>query len=147
MDKGKISIEWIDRIFLRLNEAYGARFATKFSTPTILDLEKERWQAALFGASGEEIKRVLDMCKRQIIPNPPNAMEFFYACKKISQPTPKKMYHERTERQQKVQSAYLKLIMGKLNGTLDDEQKAELSAISEKVIRQENAQQNHWQDK
>ena len=112
----KLPEEWIDRIFKRLAEAYGAKFATRFNSPQVIDMEKLRWQSGLYGTTPEEIKHVLNMCKSGYIPDPPNVIEFFHYCKGHKQPIVKKEVASTSKAKPEVAEKYLKLIMDKLHG-------------------------------
>ena len=144
----KLPLEWIDRIFKRLAECYGAKFASRFVNPSYIDVERTRWQSGLYGTTADEIKHVLDLCRQKIIADPPNVIEFYHYCKGVRQPTqPKKSEYTRTEEQQKQGEKYLKLIMDKLHGRLDSEGQATFSALSKPVLANSDDEiKGHWQD-
>jgi hypothetical protein len=142
----KLPVEWIDRIFIRLAEAYGSKFASQFMKPSYVDLEKLRWQSGLYGTTPEEIKSVLDMCKSGYIPNPPNVIEFFHYCKGHKQPIVKKEVASTSKAKPEVAEKYMKLIMDKLHGRLDSEGEAALSALDKQVLSKPDVKNPHWQD-
>lgn len=141
----RLPMEWIDRIFKRLAEAYGSKFAERFSNTNVVDLEKIRWAAGLYGCTSNEIKHVLDLCKQQLIHSPPTVIEFFHYCKRIRlPPAAKKPECIRTETGEQ----YLKLILDKLHGRIDSEGLAALSALDQQVLAKPvSPEPTHWQDK
>jgi len=143
----KMPLEWIERIFKRLAEVYGARFASKFTNPSYVDLEKTRWQSGLYGATADEIRHVLEMCRQGLIYEPPNVIEFFHYCKGVRQPFVKPKPPEPPKAQTELGQKYLKLIMDKLNGRLDSEGQAALSALDKQILSERNGKNPHWQDK
>lgn len=147
MDNYKLPEEWIDRIFKRLAEIYGDRFASRFLNPTYVDIEKFRWRAGLYGVTSEEVKYALDLCRNGIISHPPTCVEFFHYCKRVKQPPVKKIEYTRTEEQKKNGSKYIKLIMDKLHGRLDSEGHAALSALDKQVLPKPDDKNTHWQDR
>lgn len=81
MDKS-IPPEWIDRIFHRLGEIYGAGFTDRIrSTDSFYELEKTRWRNGLYGATADEIKKVIELCRIGIIRRPPSVIDFYHYCK------------------------------------------------------------------
>ena len=146
MDNFKVPIEWVDRIFKRLAEAYGDRFALKFTRPSYVEMERTRWQSGLYGATVEEIRHVLDLCKRGIIPEPPNIIEFFHYCKGVRLPSKPKSA-PLTPKQTETGKQYIKLIMDKLHGRLDSEGEAALSTLDKQIMKkQEGETKKHWTD-
>jgi hypothetical protein len=147
MDSFKLPLEWIDRIFKRLVEAYGSRFASKFTNASYVDLEKTRWQSGLVGVTADEIKNVLNLCNQGMINEPPNVIEFYHYCKgaKLA-PTLKKGGYTRDESQQKHGEQYLKLITDKLHGRLDSEGEATLSSLNQQILSKRDDKKSHWQD-
>lgn len=147
MDNYKLPIEWVDRIFKRLAEAYGSRFACKFTNPSYVDMEKTRWRSGLFGVTADEIKHVLNLCHQGIISEPPTVIEFYHYCKGVRQPPEKKKsLYTRTETEQKTGEKYLQLIMDKLHGKLDSEGQAALSALDQQILSKQDDKNPHWQD-
>lgn len=147
MDNFKLPLEWIDRIFMRLVEAYGSKFASKFSKSYYVDLEKTRWQSGLVGVTADEIKHVLNLCQQRIIPDPPNVIEFYHYCKGAKQPPIiKKNGYTRNESQQQHGEQYLKLITDKLHGRLDSEGEAALSTLNQQVLSKQDDKNSHWQN-
>lgn len=147
MDNYKLPVEWVDRIFKRLAEAYGSKFASKFLNPSYVDMEKTRWQSGLYGVTADEIRHVLSLCQQGIIADPPNVIEFFHYCKGAKQPPEKKTsVYTRTESEQKNGEKYIKLIMDKLHGRLDSEGQAALSALDKQVLPKQDDTNPHWQD-
>lgn len=147
MDSFKLPEEWIDRIFKRLIEAYGSKFAARFLNASYVDMEKTRWQSGLYGVTAEEIKQVLNLCQKGTIAEPPTVIEFYHYCKGVRQPpVQKKSEYARSETQQKTGEKYLKLIMDKLHGRLDSEGEAALSALDKQVLPKPHDKNTHWQD-
>lgn len=146
-DRFKLPIEWIDRIFKRLVEIYGDEFATRFNNPTYLDLERLRWQSGLFGATPEEIKRVIELCRLGQIKSPPNVVEFYHYCKGYKQPIPPKPEPYATPINRELGQKYIQLIRDKLHGRLDSQGQATLSALNQQVLdKQKPKVKDHWQD-
>lgn len=147
MDNFKLPSEWVDRIFKRLAETYGAKFASTFSKPSYVDLEKTRWQSGLMGVTADEIKQVLSLCQQGIIIDPPNVIEFYHYCKGAKQPPIiKKSEYTRNEAQQQHGEQYLKLIMDKLHGRLDSEGEAALSSLNQQILSKHDGKNTHWQN-
>ena len=147
MDKYKLPLEWIDRIFQRLTDIYGSRFTTRFAKSFYVDIEKTRWQSGLYGVSAEEIKHVLNLCQTSMIKDAPNLIEFYHYCKGIKKPPEKKASQfVRTAASKKVSEKYLKLILDKLHGRLDSEGQATLSALDKQILSKQDDKNAHWQD-
>jgi hypothetical protein len=147
-DKYKIPAEWIDRIFKRFDEIWGSRFLNRFNSDTDFDLERLRWQSGLFGATADEIRRVLDMCRGGYIKDPPHCVEFFHYCKgKILPPTTKPKTTTLSSQNREIAQKYLDLIKAKLHGKLGSEGQAALSALDQQILdKQKPKEQAHWTD-
>jgi hypothetical protein len=111
----KLPAEWVDRIFLRLNEIYGDKFMGQFSKPEYIDLAKTVWRGGLAGLNSSEIKHALSICLNELS-TPPNCIEFFHYAKKYRVPPPPKV--EPTKASQEVHKLYMDKIKGILNGKL-----------------------------
>lgn len=147
MNNFKLPVEWIDRIFKRLAECYGDKFASKFLNPSYVDLEKKRWQSGLYCVTADEIRHVLKLCRDGIIPDPPNVIEFYHYCKGLKKPPiSKNSIYTRTESEQKNGEKYIKLILDKLYGRIDSEGEAALSALNQQVLPKQDDPNPHWQD-
>lgn len=147
MDNYKLPIEWIDRIFKRLTEIYGSQVTARFSKSFYIDIEKTRWQAGLYGVTADEIKHVLNLCQSGMIKELPNVIEFYHYCKGMKKPAPKKAEQfARTDAQKKTSATYIKLILDKLNGRLDSDGQAALSAIDKQILSKQDNKNSHWQD-
>ena len=146
MDKFKLPISWIDRIFVRLNEIYGSQCNLKLLDDVTLGVERVRWQTGLFGATADEIKYALELCRQNVLRGTPNVIDFYAYCKRKKKITnyPKKRL---TNEQKNKQRAYFALITGKLNGSLDSQGQAALSAINQQVLEQQDSTIKHWQDR
>ncbi len=140
--------EWVDRIFKRLAEIYGERFASRFLNPSYIDMHRSQWQSGLLGVTAEEIKQVLNLCKTGFIHNSPTVIEFYHYCKGVKQPLPVKLSEiSRTEAQQKNGEKYIKLIMDKLHGRSNSDGDATLPSIGKQILaKQEHTTTGHWQD-
>ena len=146
----KIPVEWIDRIFKRLAEAYGDRFVTLFNSETAIDLERLRWQSGLIGCTADEIKRTLDLCRIGKIKDPPHVIEFFHYCKGHKQATYQKPVVYGKEPNKELAKQYIDLLRNKLHGRLGSEGEASLSALDQQVLgnsAKEKEKPAHWQDK
>lgn len=148
MTNSSIPAEWIDRIFIRLSEIFGTKFASRFTNSSYIDIEKTRWQNGLCGLTADQIKNVIDLCKNGLVNEPPSVVEFFHYAKGLRKPpSPKKSDYTRTESQQKLGEQYLKLITDKLHGRLDQEGEAALSALDKQILgKQADPPKTHWQD-
>lgn len=81
MDKS-IPREWIERIFHRMTEIYGIYFSDRLNgSDAIRELEITRWRNGLHGATADEIKRVIELCRIGVFRRPPNVIEFYHFCK------------------------------------------------------------------
>lgn len=146
----KVPIEWIDRIFKRLAEAYGDSFVTRFNSTTAIDLERVRWQSGLIGCTADEIKHTLDLCRLGKIKDPPNVMEFFHYCKGNMKATYQKPKPFGPEPNRELAKQYLDLLRNKLHGRLGSEGEASLSALDKQVLgnrSKEKDKPQHWQDR
>lgn len=143
----KLPIEWIDRIFSRLNDIYGRRFLLKFNDPVICELERMRWQTALYGCNAEEIKKTLELCRAGQIKDPPHAIEFFHYCKghKIGIPVVAK--NTMTQPKKEIAEQYLKLIREKFHGRASSNWEDSLSALNQQVLHNTKKKVSaHWQN-
>lgn len=147
MNNNKLPEEWIERIFKRLTEIFGARFASLFLNLSYLEVEKMRWRSGLVGATADEIKHVLNMCKSGYIPDPPNVIEFFHYCKGHKPPLVKKPDLSFEKAKPEVAEKYLQLIMDKLHGRLDCEGEIALSTLNKQILSKQNDKNTHWQDR
>ena len=146
-DVKRIPVEWIDRIFKRLDEIYGVTFLNQFNSDKDFDLERTRWQSGLHGATPDEIKKVLDMCRTRMITSPPNIFEFYRYCKGYSAPVPPKPSTGK-EPNKEIAQQYLKLIRDKLHGKLGSDGQAALSALDQQVLAESQRPiKDHWQDR
>lgn len=145
MTSYKVPVEWVDRIFVRLNEIYGDRFIDKFGKPEIYELERTRWQSALIGCTAEEIKRVIEYCRTGFIKDAPNAIEFFHWCKghKI---TPPKPHTVNAAPKSEIAKQYMDLIREKLNGRAKSNWQDAVSALNQQVLSKQDNKNTHWQD-
>jgi len=75
MDKS-IPPAWIDRIFHRLGEIYGEAFTAK-----LCEYQKTIWRNGLYGATADEIKKVIELCRIGVIRRPPSVIDFYHYCK------------------------------------------------------------------
>lgn len=142
----KIPSEWIERIFKRFAEIWGERYIAMFRSEWEIDLERTRWQSGLYGATSEEIRKTLDMCRTGYIKDPPNAVEFFHYCKGHKQPPPKPKTVMTTATKELGQQ-YIKLIRDKLHGRIDTEGENTLSALNQSVLdKKEGEKPTHWQN-
>ncbi|HJY22914.1 MAG TPA: hypothetical protein VJ279_08525 [Hanamia sp.] len=147
MNELKLPVEWIDRIFKRLAEAYGERFASKFLNPAYVEMERSRWQSGLYGVTSDEIRRVLDMCRSGFITQPPTVIDFYHYCKGFKQPPSIKKVPPRNENDQVIGEQYLKLILDKLHGRLDSDGEIALSTLDKQILgKHDGKTKEHWQD-
>jgi hypothetical protein len=85
----KTSMEWIDKIFICMDEFYQERWRTQFNKQHPEPLAKMLWQSALYGCEYEEIKSALVLCKyaaKHPSAIPPHQLEFFRYVKGNSKP-------------------------------------------------------------
>lgn len=144
----KIPAEWIERIFKRFDEIWGASFVPSFRSYKDFDLEMLRWQAGLIGCTADEIRRVLDMCRAGQIKDPPNVIEFYHYCKGNRLPTYKRV-KVNPNCTPEIGAAYLQLIKDKLHGRITSEGQASLSALDKQVLENHKTQKEkpaNWQD-
>lgn len=143
----KLPVEWIDRIFKRFDEIWGARFLELFTSERDFDFERTRWTAGLYGATAEEIRKVLDMCRTGLIKDPPNVIEFYHYCKGHKQPLPAtRTHHTISAPNRELGQKYLKLIQDKLHGRISDGDDP-LSALNQQILdKQTDTLTHHWQN-
>lgn len=141
----KVPVEWIDRIFYRLNEIYGDKFINKMGNERVYELERVRWQSALVGCTPDEIKRTIELCRTGYIANPPHALEFFAWCKghKI---TPPKPTINTSKPISEIGKQYMQLIRDKLHGRATNNWQDSVSALNQQILSKQVDKNAHWQD-
>jgi hypothetical protein len=72
--------EWIERLFERLEEIYGAKWTRNVGSRKELLLTL--WSHALAGLTGDEIKTAIQMCKDYPYSPIPTPIEFYHYAKK-----------------------------------------------------------------
>lgn len=85
----KIPMEWVDKIFNCLNQFYGAKWVIQFDKFYPESLAKTAWQAALQGATYDEIRYALVLLKQNSTLKEstiPNYLEFYRYAKRLSYP-------------------------------------------------------------
>ncbi len=85
----KPPMEWIDKLFICMEQFYGTRWTKQFNKITPEDLFKTIWQTGLQGLTYEQIKRALVYLKRAAESNyslPPHHLEFFRYAKGTEKP-------------------------------------------------------------
>lgn len=143
----RLPLEWVDRIFQRLHEKWGDHYLRLFLNPQDLDFERTRWQTGLYGVTSNEIRHVLLMCKNDLIKSPPNVIEFYHYCKGYKIGVRQKPVSYVSPPTKEIAEKYLKLIRDKLNGKLDSEGNATLSALDQQILHKQNDKvSSHWQD-
>lgn len=143
----KLPAEWITRIFKRFEEIWGDRFLNQFKSERDFELESFRWQSGLYGATADEIKKALELCRLGFIDSPPHVIEFYHHCKGYVLPTPKPV-NPISPYNKEIAQKYLSLIKDKLHGRLRSEGEATLSALNQQILDKQAKQKDksdHWQ--
>lgn len=78
----KLPMEWIDRIFMRLEYIYGKKWTEQFCDKDRERIYKVMWQSGLMNCTATEIKRAIDVCMKELEmlkdkANPPHMIEFW----------------------------------------------------------------------
>ena len=87
MADGKLTKEWVDRIFLRLSDIYGKDWSSKIS-PLIEDAIKQQWATGLGNLSSTEITIALNACRNLRHERIPTVVTFYHRAKGIAPPAP-----------------------------------------------------------
>ena len=90
--------EWIQRLFLRLQTAYGNRLATVYGDVPAADV-MDAWATELGGFEVADIRHALDAMRRAYVDYPPTLFQFANLChdaRNIRQQNSAKLYPPRT---------------------------------------------------
>jgi hypothetical protein len=85
-DCSKIPIEWIERIFERMEQIYGDKWISHIGKHDRQRILKSIWSVALTGCNGHEIKRAIDICEAFPYSGIPTHVEFYHYAKGIRKP-------------------------------------------------------------
>jgi hypothetical protein len=84
----KLSTEWVERIFKRLQSIYGDRWTDYYeNTPDTKHLYTTIWSTGLYGLTSAEIKHALTICQSLVNKSLPNHLEFYHYAKSLHKPT------------------------------------------------------------
>ena len=77
----KLPMEWIDRLFDRLEAIYQDKWRAYYSNPQKISLYKSIWSTGLSGLTPEEIRNALAKCySNTTLPNP---ITFYHMAKNL----------------------------------------------------------------
>lgn len=81
--------EWVDKLFVCMEEFYGDRWKQSFNKPHMESTYKMMWKNGLCGLNYDQIKYQLQRCKRHSkdsFARPPLVTEFFKYAKAAGEP-------------------------------------------------------------
>lgn len=108
--------EWIDKLFICMEEFYGERWAKWLESNYALEMYKTIWKNGLCGLNYEQIKKQLQRCKRYAKDPktlPPHVMEFFREAK-VEYEQEIEVKHEIKKANEEIARHHLALIKKKL---------------------------------
>lgn len=83
----KLPLEWVDRIFMRLESIYGDKWKELLPNEGKKQLYQKIWSTGLSGLKATEIQKALDACRSGDKYYPPTHIEFYHYAKGIKIPT------------------------------------------------------------
>lgn len=97
----KLSLEYVNRIFQRLEEIYKEAWTETHKNQILKDSHIVMWQSALAGVTVDEIKKALELCEKSDRTFPPHAIEFWQYAKghtrpRIRPPNNDELFHKRS---------------------------------------------------
>lgn len=84
-----IPMEWVDKLFICMEQFYGARWTKGLDKAYTIAFYKTTWKSALYGLTYDEIKNTLKYLKRAAqhpAALPPHPLEFWKYAKGVAVP-------------------------------------------------------------